>query len=627
MALTATVRGRVEEAVTTLARYNKDPFITDFLRQQPKVNRVPAQLNKEDLCDLMRDVLLGEYKGKRKYALKLDDLVAYLDRLQETGRQHLYLFHLPEEGRGELLARLRDLNEVKALLGGDEDLYEGGGRLVWEARDAPQLALVRHDPPGVEPPTRLVLKWVETRAFSYWVTQKSNGSHQTGKPYEEEGEEQEAEEIEEAEGEESRSEPRVKVQVKGEERSATFFVVNLESGDCELRIQALRGLAKAARQQQLSLYRALVASLFKLELVGPTVLAPAIRRSLLAREAEIVHCVAVLPSGGRFTGGRGELPPVDIRDLEAGVAVRFVWPPLSGGRVELDGRLDEVLIHRPLLSEQHRALLERVRRWRQEGLNLFTAPPEPVPASATPDPTSTGGASPPAGVHVSRGKFWVTSMKVAFGRDVRLEVPSTPGINRATREYTQTHAVEEPGGDASPAVKAQSPGALPSTMVFAGDERPLKQFLSYIKEVAQNEHLTYEREIEIVRKEERWNFILSIVAAVLALVIFTTGAVLLLFYSATVIGSITALLGVLTGNGTRLIFRYANSLKAKRELIQNQQRDSSQTLMAIQTALAIPDRELRSHAMTKVASSLLERVTGLKQPPKQVAAPKPAEVS
>jgi hypothetical protein len=236
MTVTTTERKRVEEAVETLARYNKSPYITDFIKQQPKPRIVPHKYDKAELCALIKQVLLGEYQGRKKYVLKLEELIAHLDRLQETGRQHLYSFRLPEEGRDKLLARLRNFEEVKDLLGGEDELYKGGC-LVWDAKDRPKLAVVRHDrPTGDSEPRRLLLKWVETRSF--WVPQQATGTSEFEDAGEEEGAEKEAEELEEStETQEERQNQRVQIRVLREERAITFFVVDLESGDCEFRIR------------------------------------------------------------------------------------------------------------------------------------------------------------------------------------------------------------------------------------------------------------------------------------------------------------------------------------------------------------------------------------------------------
>src|SRR5207248_2339741 len=122
------------------------------------------------------------------------------------------------------------------------------------------------------------------------------------------------------------------------ERAASYFVVNVESGDCELRIQAIHGNAQATRLKQLAKYRALIAKYLGFEPVGPDVLAPAIRRALIEHQVEIAYCEAILPNGGRFTGRRDQLPPVDIRKLQAGITIAIDWPQSIGGvsRIELD---------------------------------------------------------------------------------------------------------------------------------------------------------------------------------------------------------------------------------------------------------------------------------------------------
>ncbi|HEY0593377.1 MAG TPA: hypothetical protein VGF40_16510 [Thermoanaerobaculia bacterium] len=367
MALEVAERRRIDDAVDALLRYNKSPFITDFLKSQPQPRISPARYEKDELRLLIKQVLSGEYRGRKKYQLRLDGLIDHLDRLQETGRQHLYLLHLAG-GASPLLARLRDPAEARHILGVAE--MPESGVSVWESRGKPTLAQVRHDCRGGEGTfQRLILKWVETR--EYWAAEESSATDSS--TAEEQEEQRDAEGISDAplaEEEPAASSQRVQVSVRHEERAVTFFVVNLVTGDCELRIQALRGHSRANRREQLDTYRRLVEDLLDTQLAGPLVLAPAIRRVLVAGEVPIVHCSAILPNGGRFIGGKGELPPVDLRTLEAGLTVRFDWPqPIGGiGRVELDGRLDEVFILRPLVPEQHQLLLDRVRSWRAEEL-------------------------------------------------------------------------------------------------------------------------------------------------------------------------------------------------------------------------------------------------------------------
>lgn len=606
MPVDAIERKRIDEAVETLARYNKSPFVTDYLKQQPAPRISPAKYEKDELRTLIKSILLGEYRGKKKHVLELGGLINHLDNLQETGRQHVYLFRLLDDGL-QLLARLQDPNETKLLIGGEDELY-GDGLHVWETSGGPKLAHVRHDPPeGAAKPQRLVLKWVETREF--WAPDRPTDVP----PSTEVSEEEEISEEEEAEPTAIHEIPadtqRVQVRTRHEERAVTFFVVNLNTGDCELKIQALHGQSRVARREQLTTYRSLLATLLGVELVGPDVLAPAIRRVLVTREVAIVRCSAILPDGGRFTGGKGELPPVDVRTLQAGVTIRFDWPQPSGGvgRVELDGRLDEILILRPLLLEQHQLLLDQVRRWRHEGLTALTEPKEPMPVvSPIESRSTTDDDSGDVAASVASIEARLATLKAALGGTRPAVSAVQPAIDRAIREYARTHGIEEPSARSpAPAVS----GVTSPLPMASPDDRALEQFLAYIKEVAQSERTTYQRELRLVRGEEQWTFRLSVAAAVLALAIVTIGAILL-FASNPVSGTITSLLGALTGGGTVLIRSYAKSLKAKRELVQDRQRDSQQTLLAIQSALSIATPDERARAMSSVASALMSRVTG-----------------
>lgn len=552
-------RKRVDDAVRTLARYNLDPFITNFLRKQPEppkppkstkrskkepkqeaVERIPIRkYDKPEVCGIIREVLLGEYRAK-KYELQLGALVEHLDELQETGRQHVYLFRLPDDK----CATLRDPAARQAQFGVDDAIY-GNGILEWDAKEGPRLVRIWSDA------QRLYFKWVETR--EYWIPE---GADETSE-----------EELDEEE-EEQDANKKTRTTVRREERAVSFFVIDLESGNCELRIQAIRGQSKEMRLQQLVAYRALIARFPGCDIVGPVVLAPAIRHVMLTREVEIVHCSAILPNGGRFIGRKGELPPVDIRKLEAGVKITFTYkqPGGSVARVELDGRLDEILISRALVPEQHRLLLERVQRWREEGLDDVQQPPAPPVV--------------------------VPPIRIAVDSKVQPQATTLePGIDRAILEYSQTHELK-------PDV------AVPK------DPRALEQFLQYIAEVAKRENARYERELKAVRVAEQAANRLYILASMIALAIFTIGAALVLFAPAKLAtGTITTLLTVLTGRGTWLIRSYANRVRAKRARLEDQQRDSRDTLMAIQLALSIPDPDLRSKAMAELALKLLQRIT------------------
>lgn len=645
MALTDLDKKRIAQAVVALGHYNKDPYMSDFVRKYSKP-RIPLhKFDRKELPALIKRTLLGRYRREEKrYQLKLEDLITHLDDLQETGRQHVYLFRLPETERDAALKWLRNFDQVKARLGLPSDIFEGG-RLVWEAEQGPQLALVRHQSNGRTPHGALLFKWVQTRR--YWVPKKSaeaaefdDTDHESTHFASEEAEALDADEIteadnaEEAEATEAVSDSEdtgeiVQIRVRLEERAVTYLLVDLENGHFELRIQALRSSARAMRQKQLDTYLDLMTRLFGFEPVGPTVLAPAIRRALITREVDILSCEAILPEGGYFTGSKDEFPPVDVRKLEAGLATSFKWEVPEGGlaRIKLDGRLDEIFITRPMLPKQHRLVLDRIRKWREDGLvelssNVKTTP-QIAPVEA-PQPTlqevTTELETPGKPTRTQAGRA-IAILRAAFTRGVQPERPGVePGIDSAIREYTKTHVSEQSAGDSqrTRASRRRRPASRPVSV----NELPLEQFLDYIKEVADSERSSYEREIKIVQNEEKVNSWLYFAAAILALAIVATGASLIFFSSKLAIGSITTLLGGLTGHGTWLIRSYRNSLKEKRELILEQQRDSHRTFLMIQMALLNPDPQLRATTMSQVARDLLARITQIKTAP---ATPKPSE--
>lgn len=275
MAADAIERKRIDEAVRTLVRYNKSPFITDYLKQQPAPRISPAKYEKDELRTLVRSILLGEYRGKKKHVLTLEGLIDHLDRLQETGRQHVYLLRFPDDA-DRVLARLRDPDEARLVIGGEDGLY-GDGLRVWETSAGPKLVLVRRNASESTSHT-LTLKWVETREF--WAPDRPADATPAAEVMEDEELVEDDAALSPSASRETLAETqRVQIRVRHEERAVTFLVIDLESGECELKIQALHGQSRISRREQLATYRSILAALFGVELVGPDVLAPAIRPS------------------------------------------------------------------------------------------------------------------------------------------------------------------------------------------------------------------------------------------------------------------------------------------------------------------------------------------------------------
>jgi hypothetical protein len=163
-----------------------------------------------------------------------------------------------------------------------------------------------------------------------------------------------------------------------------------------------------------------------------------------------------------------------------------------------------------------------------------------------------------------------------------------PGIDRAIREYVETH-----------------PG-----VIAEDDLRIREQFVDHIREVAQTERQEYQREIALVQVDEHRasGFFLSAIA--LALVLFSVGAFLLLFLPKMVtIGTISALLSLLSGGATALLRWHIGGLKTKRAAIEERQRDSRDTALLIQAAMSHADQKKRSSEISRVTQLLMARVT------------------
>ncbi|HKS24425.1 MAG TPA: hypothetical protein VJZ76_16615 [Thermoanaerobaculia bacterium] len=173
----------------------------------------------------------GETVRDERYVLSFDALIDYLDALQETGRQHLYIFRIPD-GQREVLA---DPQKVKELLKGDDAIYAGGLRIFETAKGQPELVLVKYEP--AEAPRYLILKWIETR----------------GEPADGDDEQEEIEDAEEQEA------------TAPEER-------------LDLQTRAMK-----ARNAEQIRFRGIVEKRLGFPLAGPLPLAPAIRSIILTR--------------------------------------------------------------------------------------------------------------------------------------------------------------------------------------------------------------------------------------------------------------------------------------------------------------------------------------------------------
>jgi hypothetical protein len=257
----------IDEAAAELKGFHSHRLVDRFMEryglQSKKLKTVKAKIGEIKRCILATD-----------HPLRLDDLADYLDELKPYGRQLIFLWRLKKGNDAAVyLASLANPRYVEELLGEDHQDRLNGGRLVWRA-DAPTLAEVRH--PGAGRRGVLSFKWVATR--HYFIPAKPAAPNTPPVPR-----------------------PRT-------QRAVTFFQVNLDNGDCELRIHGLsqKGDGLPEPREELERYRAEVAKLIELSHFSPVLIEPVAHRWL--REPlpglTITRWQVVRPSG-EFLGGGG----------------------------------------------------------------------------------------------------------------------------------------------------------------------------------------------------------------------------------------------------------------------------------------------------------------------------------
>lgn len=554
MTLSKPHRKQVAEAVDALFGYHLEPFVRDFVRRHPAADadapapppRIAASLSERLLRQEIEAALNGEHPTVR---LELGELRTYLDELQESGHQHVYLFELPEP-------RCRDLD------GFDPDGFRAGSTAAWiaEAQDGPVPASVRFDPGG-----ELVLGWVETRPYVQFMGFEVDPETgiQTAK------------------------------KVPREERAVSYFHLDLTSGEAELKIQKLQTGAVDARHQELVKYRALVTEVTGCEELFQLPLAPAIRRAMAERVSGLNRVTVVLPDGGRWTGGRSDRCPVDPSEVRAAVSLKYTLPATSV-RIELDGRLDEVQVPNPCTPEQLRSILCQIRDWYHDAVNEVPLPEPPRgEGGAVAVPVRGPEEASPAGPDERLLERMLRLLRQAITDQGRRAADDRYGTLEAVREYLAAHPSDGDAGDTAEAWTSKAACA---------------QFLRHIERVASREQLLYESEIRLLHRDERLLFRLFLVAAIAALAFVLAGGALALALPDWVeLGTLTAVVGLISGGGSVLIRRGIQRVDDRLDRLRARQDQSRKALDAIQGALAISDPAEQSEAMQRVATMLCER--------------------
>ncbi len=251
--------GWLKEALATLDGYNEDPVVDTFLDRY----NLPPQ----DTKALKLNMIETEVTNEKKPPF-FEDLSDYIDELKMYGKQHVFLYELKGDHK-DYLSELRDPRYIREQLR-QFDLEDSlnNGKPIWEAPE-PKLAEVRHS--FKEGEGLVLFKWVETRGYLYRWKDDRGIPHFTPK----------------------------------NERSVSFFIVNLENGAAEIRIQTMQPFSDRELRDELDTYRKEISNLVEFSRFTPLPLGPAVRSLLGKPILPIRSWELIYPKGGRLIGVGG----------------------------------------------------------------------------------------------------------------------------------------------------------------------------------------------------------------------------------------------------------------------------------------------------------------------------------
>lgn len=222
------------EAILELSPYIK-PFTVKFMRR----HKLPVLRKKRDMLNLIQNEIIGP-----KERLHFEDLVEYLDELRLWGRQCVVLYTLKNDEE-EYLEKLRNPNLVEKSLGKRKNRFNKN-ICRWKS-NKPFLSKVEHNFDEKKKRGELSFKWVQTREFEKLIGR----TFRTFK-----------------------------------ERAVNFFIINLEDGSAQLRIQSLPDLSLTTLGEELQTYTKEIEKLLKFKHFTPVSLKPVMKEFL---------CKKVLP--------------------------------------------------------------------------------------------------------------------------------------------------------------------------------------------------------------------------------------------------------------------------------------------------------------------------------------------
>lgn len=586
----------IDEAVETLFSYRL-PIVREALGKLPEP-RIPGY-GHLDLTRLRLETdqaLNGVHPTAR---MKIDEVTAELDRLQEYGKQHLLLVRF--SGDGQQLASLADPEHVKKQLSqiGMADRYNKAHYIdVNHVTDDPVLAEVRHEP------GRLICKWVERRTWEEMVE----------------------------------TDPGKYEKVTREARAVNFFDLNLVTGAAEVKIQKLKSLAVDHRHKKLQEYLQLASDTLGITGFKPLHLSPAIRHLLSRGDIERTRVRVKLASGGTWEGGGiTDVCPEKPEQLRTAVNLEGKWRAHEGRTIRLgiDARISELRILNACSPDQYRAILNDARVWSGE-------PPMPPPPGTevgppdspqpTPEQTTPGqAAGPTIGVptrpeSTPPGKGPGTTPPVSKPpeqppqktRPTESEPPvpkpetMLERLSRIVKESKAT-ATEEPLEGAETVKEVKDYVELEKERVAAGlgatrvqdgltswtSEAAVEIFLRHIKKVLADEIKLYQQQLDRLTQDERLVFRLFIASIIMALGFVLVGFVLIATGLLTV-GILSSALGGLSGTGWVFIRQLANRLDKRRIRLEERAAERTNLLNAVESSLA----QRSWDAMKEVAEKL-----------------------
>jgi hypothetical protein len=281
----------------------------------------------------------------------IDTAFDYIDELHENGGQHLFLFRLDKgraaylrtfEDRSQVLERVRRVRSLPDDALGDrgpvrDELYKPLSRnaLFFETKiESSEPVLVATYWRELPRPA-LFLKWVATREWHQVVQAGANPKR-----------------------------------LELRERSASYFRLDLQNGEAELRVQRLHPNPRRPLRDEYELLRRQIGQFLELDAFLPVLVEPAIRRLLTSTDASVVRWQVSWTDSGILGGG---VDPAMVQSLfrrfknYSAVALVADWLYEEDGatrsvQAKLDALTNEVLFLKRCTAHEMLIALSDIRR-------------------------------------------------------------------------------------------------------------------------------------------------------------------------------------------------------------------------------------------------------------------------